>query len=185
MAPVQSRLLTAVAACSAIAAMAAAMAYHKMKRRRRAANRTIWVRKWIQRRETKGSYAMLVNELRLEDPASYKNYLRMDEDTFGHLVRLVTPYVKRCDTNMRQAITPAERVAVTLRYLATGESFQSLEFSTRLSATAIGEIIPETCCAIYETLKTDFIKVRPFYLDSCSLVPGLISPPPGGLVSGG
>ena len=113
MAPNQSRLLTALAAGSAVAVMAAAMVYHKMKRRR--GNRSIWVRKWIQRRETerKGSYAMLVDELRLEDPASYKNYLRMDEETFQHLVELVTPYLAREDTNMRQA----ERLAVTLRYL--------------------------------------------------------------------
>ncbi|XP_064625933.1 uncharacterized protein LOC135486765 [Lineus longissimus] len=157
MAPVQSRLLFALAAGSAVAAMAAAVAYHKMKRRR--TKRTVWVRKWIQRRKTRGSYAMLVDELRLEDPGSYKNYLRMDEETFEHLVQLVTPYVAREDTNMREAITPAERLAVTLRFLATGETFQSLQFSTRLSRSTIGAIIPETCCAIYETLKMDYIKV--------------------------
>jgi hypothetical protein len=36
---------------------------------------------------------MLNEELRLEDPASYKNYLRMDEETFSDLVDRVTPYV--------------------------------------------------------------------------------------------
>ena len=98
MAPVQSRLIAAAAACAAITAIAAAMVLHKKKRRRR---KKIWVKKWILRRPTKGSYAMLVDELRLEDPASYKNYLRMNEDTFMELVDRVSPYVKKMDTNMR------------------------------------------------------------------------------------
>lgn len=156
MAPVQSRLLAAVAASAAVAAMAIAMAALKKKRRRR---RQCWTRQWILRRPSKGAYAMLNEELRLEDPASYKNYLRMDEDAFSHLVDRVTPYVHKSDTNMRQAITPAERLAVTLRFLATGETFQSLQLSTRISACTIGRIVPEMCDALYTVLKKDFIKV--------------------------
>ena len=35
------------------------------------------------------------------------------------------------DTNMRLAISPAERIAITLRYLATGETLRSLAFQFR------------------------------------------------------
>jgi hypothetical protein len=85
----------------------------------------------------------------------------MDEDTFMELVNRVTPYVKKSDTNMRQAITQ-ERLAVTLRFLATGETFQSLQFATRISSRTMSDIIPEMCSVIYETLKTDFIKVQSY-----------------------
>ena len=44
---------------------------------------------------------------------------------------------------MRTPISPGERLAVTLRYLATGETFSSLESQFRISRTAISEIIFE------------------------------------------
>jgi len=38
----------------------------------------------------------------------------MDEDHFNHLVSLVSPLIKKEDTCIREAISPAERVALTL-----------------------------------------------------------------------
>ena len=60
---------------------------------------------------------------------------------------------------MPQAITPHERRAATLRFLATGMSYENLKFSTIKSSQALGKIIPETCHAIYEVLK-EYYKVR-------------------------
>ena len=45
----------------------------------------------------------------------------MDMNTFDELLRLVGPHISYQDTNMRQAISPGERLALTLRFLATGE----------------------------------------------------------------
>lgn len=44
---------------------------------------------------------------------------------------------------MRFAIRPDERLAVTLRFLATGESFSSLEKQFRISRSAISCIVIE------------------------------------------
>ena len=52
-----------------------------------------------------------------------------------------------------------ERLSVTLRFLATGRSYEDLKFSAAISPQALGVIIPETCAAIYEVLKKDYLKV--------------------------
>ncbi|XP_064639343.1 uncharacterized protein LOC135494929 [Lineus longissimus] len=100
-----------------------------------------------------------MDELRLEDPASYRNYLRMDEQTFNELLVKMSPLITKADTNMREAISPGERLALTLRFLATGETYQSMEYSTRVSATTIGRFVPEVCRHLYECLKEDYLKL--------------------------
>ena len=80
-----------------------------------------WVRSWIERRGNQGAFS-LVGELCLEDPCSFRNYLRMTQGQFEELCGLVATSVKRQDTNMRLSISVAQRVALTLRFLATGTS---------------------------------------------------------------
>ncbi|KAF6215676.1 hypothetical protein GE061_000007 [Apolygus lucorum] len=62
------------------------------------------------------------------------------------------------DTLMRVAVTAEERLVVTLRYLATGRSYEDLKFGSAISAQLLGEIIPETCAAIIHCLK-EYISV--------------------------
>jgi hypothetical protein len=45
-----------------------------------------------------------------------------------------------------------ERLSVTLRYLAAGNSVKSLKFSAVISPRLLGQITSETCIAIYEEL---------------------------------
>jgi hypothetical protein len=59
---------------------------------------------------------------------------------------------------MRRAITH-ERLRVTVRFLATGRSYEDLEFSAAISPQALEVIIPETRAALYEVLKKDCLKV--------------------------
>lgn len=93
-----------------------------MKRsRRNHRNKTVWVREWIRRRPNLGAYHQLVQELRLGDSATYRHFLRMDIPTFDEILRLVGPLITYQDTNMRQAISPGERLALTLLFLATGK----------------------------------------------------------------
>ena len=106
-----------------------------------------------------GAFHRIVRELATEDPSSFMEYLRMDEDHFNHLVSLVSPLIKKDDTCMREAISPAERVALTLPFLATGESFHSLAFQFRISRHAISYIVDETCAAITEVIGKEFMQV--------------------------
>lgn len=58
---------------------------------------------------------------------------------------------------MRQAIPSEERLIATLRFLATGRSYEDLKFSTGIAAQTLGYIIPETCKAIFDVLKKDYL----------------------------
>ena len=53
----------------------------------------------------------------------------------------------------RQPICVKERLAVTLRYLASGDSQQSLGWAHRIGKATISKIIKETTNAIWEVLK--------------------------------
>ena len=103
--------------------LACAVAVRRRDRRREnACNRRAgrpWVRPWIERRDRQGAFN-LVGELRVEDPCSFRNYLRMTDASFQELCGLVAPSIQRQDTNMRLAISVAQRVTLTLRFLATG-----------------------------------------------------------------
>ena len=93
------------------------------QRRRRRRNRKQWTRKWIQNRESQGAFHQLLQELRVLDVSSYMNFVRMDAATFEELLQMVAPLITYQDTTMREAIPSAERLAVTLRFLATGELY--------------------------------------------------------------
>jgi hypothetical protein len=94
--------------------------HHNNKKKR---NRTCWVREWILRREMYGAYANLVNELKIEDAQQFKIFIRMSAVDLEELLLHVGKYIKKQDTQLRAAITPSERLMVTLRFLVTGKYF--------------------------------------------------------------
>ena len=74
-------------------------------------------------RNSTGAFAKLLPVLREREPSQFRNFLRMPVTTFDWLLDLVTPLIVKEDTNYRAAIPPAERLAVTLRFLATNLPF--------------------------------------------------------------
>ena len=111
------------------------------------AKKRLWARSWILQKE-KGHYDQLLPELRADDPKSYKNFLRMDHTLFSEIMERITPRIEKKDTTMRHAISSGQRLAITLRYLATGDSYQSMQYNFRVAANTISGIIPATCDAI-------------------------------------
>ena len=120
--------------------------------------RRLWSKNWLLRRD-QFSHMPLLRELRENNPDDFRNFLRMSDPVFQQLLALVSPYITRQDTVMREAITAEQRLVATLRYLATGRSLQDLKFSTGISPQSLGIIIPETCCAIIHVLQEDYVKV--------------------------
>ena len=68
---------------------------------------------------------------------------------------MVGPRIKKKDTRMREAIGPAERLTLTLRYLASGNDQQSLSFSYRIGKATVSNIIHEALTAIWSLLTED------------------------------
>ena len=60
---------------------------------------------------------------------------------------------------MRQAIPAEEKLAVTLWFLATGESFPRLQYQFRIHRTTIAAFIPVVCKMIYQVLKDEYFRM--------------------------
>lgn len=117
-----------------------------------------WSKQWLLERR-KYSHMNLLHELKSNEPADFKNYLRMENHTFYELLNMVRPFIEKQNTMMRESISAEERLVATLRFLATGRSFEDMKFSCAISAQALGKIIPETCWAIYKVLRQEYLKV--------------------------
>lgn len=62
----------------------------------------------------------------MEDPNQYRAFLRMSAEDLEHILRLIGPSISKQETQMRSPIAAKEKLAVTLRFLASGETAYSL-----------------------------------------------------------
>lgn len=96
----------------------------------------------------------------------FKNFTRMTKNDFEFLLNLITPKIMKKDTTFRRAISPRDRLALTLRFLATGDSYSSLQYLFKVSKASISHIVPEVCQAIVEVLRErGYIKVRVIFIN--------------------
>lgn len=129
------------------------IAINRKKKRRK---HRWWRRElYVDGQETRNN---LYNKLLADDEALFLNFTRMSKEDFEYLLEKVSPIIKKDDTNFREVISPRVRLLVTLRYLATGDSYPSLMYLFRISEPSISRIIPEVCRALIDILH-DFVRV--------------------------
>jgi hypothetical protein len=68
-------------------------------------------------------HAKLLKEISVEDTTSYENFIRMSKNDYQNLLEIITPKIIKKDTHLQKAISPSERLTLTLRFLATGKRF--------------------------------------------------------------
>nr|CAD7394436.1 unnamed protein product [Timema cristinae] len=115
----------------------------------------VWSRNLVLKRNTVSHTVTILPELDADD---FRNYLRMNEDTYKHLLSIVSHRLTKQDTVMRKTISCLEKLSVTLRFLAIGRSYKDLRFSSAISQPALTYIIPETCQAIVDGLIKDVMQ---------------------------
>lgn len=142
---------------AALYCIIASCGYMMNEKKNEKRKRRDWVKCWLKVREEKSAYSNIIRELRLNDQESYRKYLRMSTDTFEELINLVGPSITKKTTHMRVPISPEEKLAVTLRFLATGESYESLMYQFRIHRTTIAKFIPEVCFNIYSLLRNKYL----------------------------
>eukprot|EP00745_Piridium_sociabile_P015087 TRINITY_DN22260_c0_g2_i4.p1 TRINITY_DN22260_c0_g2~~TRINITY_DN22260_c0_g2_i4.p1 ORF type:complete len:460 (-),score=109.82 TRINITY_DN22260_c0_g2_i4:119-1498(-) len=127
---------------------------NRLARRRR--RRSVWVRNWLteERRREFGHFSTLL-DLTMEDldERMFRNYTRMSPEVFMEVLDRIRPVISKNDTNMRSAIEPGLKLAVTLRYLATGDSFRSLAYAFRVGVSTISTFLPVVLDAITDAYK--------------------------------
>ena len=111
--------------------------------------------------------------LQLDDPMAYQNFIWMPPELFQEVEQRITAELQRDRTWMRDPVSPGVKLAVTLRHLATGNSYTTLQYAFRVSSTTINNFVPEVCDAILKpygdqvmrcpTLPEDWSQVAAFH----------------------
>ena len=78
---------------------------------------------------------------------------------FEEILERVRPRITRQTINWRLPIEPGLRLAITLQFLARGDSYPSLALLFRVHRTTIGKIIHDTCDAIIDEFMDEAIKM--------------------------
>ncbi|RDD37615.1 hypothetical protein TrispH2_010224 [Trichoplax sp. H2] len=139
-----------------IAATVIVLAIYTMKKKKR--TRRTWVTKYLAGRPRCGVSNIILRDIINSDGHGVEEFVRLNAKEFNWLLQIIRPKVIKQDSVQRDAITPCDRLALTLRFLATGDSYSSLMYLFRISPSSITNIIPEVCDAIYEGL-SDYLRV--------------------------
>ncbi|KAG9272087.1 hypothetical protein AMEX_G13037 [Astyanax mexicanus] len=132
-----------------------AIAFLYLRRKRR---RSVWVHQILRGRQQQGEYHRLVQELCLDD-VLFQQYFRLSKGQFDNLLGRVGARITRINTSLRQAIGAAERLAICLRYLATGDSFRTVAFNYRVGHSTVAGIVKEVAEVIWLSLLNDFMPI--------------------------
>jgi hypothetical protein len=81
---------------------------------KRKVNRKMWVHPINNTRLGKGAFHVLSEEIK-SDPNKFFNYYRMSATSFETLLNSIESSIKKFDTNMRESISPRERLSLTLK----------------------------------------------------------------------
>ncbi|XP_064475663.1 uncharacterized protein LOC135389557 [Ornithodoros turicata] len=138
-------------------AVVAQFASAAMLLRQRNRKSRVWVRDLLLPRNEFGEFHHLVRDMRLGDGQDFFDYFRMSRERFDHLLSLVGPLIERQNTSFRQSISPAERLCITLRYLAHGSSQRICAMNYRIGSSTASGIIRDTCEAIRQALETIYL----------------------------
>ncbi|XP_065194788.1 uncharacterized protein LOC135826078 [Sycon ciliatum] len=145
--------LDVAAACLLLAAA--------FQRRRTARTRRWCVRPYYQHRLERGSYQSDIVQMRSVDESLHFKYVRMSPAVFDRLLVLIEPFLpvrRQLNSATRPEITNAERLALTLRYLASGESMQNIAIQFRVGHSTAHHIIIDVCQAIWAGLVDKYMQ---------------------------
>ncbi|CAH1384646.1 unnamed protein product [Tenebrio molitor] len=127
-------------------------------------------RKWVHEinmvRRKEGEFHTLYPLLR-NDEEIFFLYFRMNFECFDELLNLIKDDIQKQCTNYREPIEPVERLTVTLRFLATGDSFSTIGHSFRMGFSTVSSIVAEVCDVIWQRLQPTYMQKygRKQYLD--------------------
>ncbi|KAF0742397.1 protein ANTAGONIST OF LIKE HETEROCHROMATIN PROTEIN 1-like [Aphis craccivora] len=113
----------------------------------------------IHRNKTTQTIGNQFLELNFEPSGEFENLTHLNHTDLQYLLSKVSPIISKKDTHWRLAIPAKLRLAITLRYLATGDSFKSLHFLFKVLCEIISKIVPPVCTALVEVLKNQ-VKVK-------------------------
>jgi hypothetical protein len=136
------------------------------------------MREWIfqRRRRSSSDQHRMIRENSVTEGEYYFRFIRMSPGRFEHLLSIVGPKLMQKRTSIQdlmadsegfssladrfflERMLPAERLTLTLRFLATGECQESLSLSLGMSETVIRDIVSDTCVNLWDSLSAAYVQ---------------------------
>ncbi|XP_053995489.1 uncharacterized protein LOC128885455 [Hylaeus anthracinus] len=126
----------------------------RRNKKKTARKRRFWVSELYKNRDTHVAES-LMKDLSL---TQFGNFCRMHATDFEHILNKIAPLISTQCTTFRASVSAKEKLAVALRFLASGDSFTSLTYLFKMSAQSISRSVFLVCEALIQTLK-DHIKL--------------------------
>jgi acyl-CoA thioesterase FadM len=89
--------------------------------------------------------------------AAFQNFLRVPPEMFRELEERLAPRLRRVGCNYRKPLEPGIMLAITMRHLATGDSYHSLMYGFRVAHNTISKVVRQVCT-----------NLTSYHLDACS-----------------
>ena len=107
--------------------------------------RGYWTRPWILRRRLFGLYDQLLVELRNEDRAAFKKFMRMPTEMYDEILARVEHRIQKQYTWFREPLPPGLKLSSTLRHLASGAKYKDMQFAWRVPDNTLSIVVREIC----------------------------------------
>ncbi|XP_064482355.1 uncharacterized protein LOC135395078 [Ornithodoros turicata] len=115
-----------------------------------------WVKAISKAHSQVGAQNSLLPFLRLSD---FRGYLRISSTDSEELISGIREAVECEDTLMRPALTVEEQLTITLRFLATGESFHSIRYQYCVGTSTINNKVKKVCGALCDYLIPRYMRL--------------------------
>ncbi|XP_025267834.1 protein ANTAGONIST OF LIKE HETEROCHROMATIN PROTEIN 1-like, partial [Camponotus floridanus] len=126
--------------------------YLYLKRLKKFSGRRWWVHPLILERGQLGAYETVFLRYKHTDHEKFFRFTRLTVEQFEELLTIITDDIQK--HSYREFLTPEFRLAITLSYLASGNSIVSLSNYWKIGKSTAYEVIRETCEAIWKCLKS-------------------------------
>jgi hypothetical protein len=125
----------------------------KCKEKREKHRRLIWVREYLKSRKSR-----IMRDLEFNEDLLFKNFTLMFKTNFYTLLGVMERMITKQNNRFRESVPAENKLAITLRYLAIGDSFMPPMCLFKVSKQFVSSMIPGVPKAIFESLQ-DHIKV--------------------------
>jgi hypothetical protein len=96
--------------------------------------------------------------MEMHDEKSFRNYLRMDPNLFHEINSRIGHRIQKEATNAVTPLEPGFKLAATLRFLATGQSYRHIGYDFRVCYSVVCRFVPLVCDAIVAEYQDEVLK---------------------------